>query len=46
MIAGIGLEDMIVIQTPDALLICPRERAQEVRDLVDLMKRKKLDQFL
>ncbi|NOZ62816.1 MAG: mannose-1-phosphate guanylyltransferase [Calditrichaeota bacterium] len=45
-VGAIGLENMIVVRTSDALLICPRERAQEVRDLVDLMKRKKLDQFL
>ena len=35
LVATIGLENMIVVDTEDALLICPKERAQEVRDLVE-----------
>lgn len=31
----IGLRDLIVVETPDALLICPRERAQEVKKIVE-----------
>ena len=38
LVATIGLEDMIVVDTEDALLVCPRERAQEVRDLVKKLK--------
>lgn len=34
LVALLGVSDLIVIQTEDALLICPRDRAQEVRDLV------------
>jgi mannose-1-phosphate guanylyltransferase len=34
LIATIGLKDHIVIDTEDALLICPLERAQEVREIV------------
>ncbi len=34
LIATIGLKDMVIVDTPDALLVCPREREQEVRDLV------------
>ncbi len=34
LIATIGLHDMIVVDTEDALLICPREREQEVREIV------------
>ncbi len=45
-IAALGIEDLIIVDTPDALLICPRSRAQEVKDLVDSMKRKNLDQYL
>jgi len=39
-IAGIGLRDMIVVDTPDALLVCPRDRAQDVRKVVELLKSK------
>ena len=45
-IATIGLENLIIVETEDALLICPRDRAQEVKELVDAMKRKKMDQYL
>jgi mannose-1-phosphate guanylyltransferase len=35
LIATIGVKDMIVVDTEDAVLVCPREREQEVRDIVD-----------
>ena len=34
LVALLDLEDLVVIDTPDVLLICPRSRAQQVRDLV------------
>ncbi|MBI5603356.1 MAG: mannose-1-phosphate guanylyltransferase [Deltaproteobacteria bacterium] len=37
-VALIGMEDLIVVDTPDALLICPRERAQEVKKIVQLLE--------
>jgi len=30
----VGCEDLIVVQTADATLICPRDRAQEIKQLV------------
>jgi mannose-1-phosphate guanylyltransferase len=45
-VAAVGLKDIVVINTPDALLICPRERAQDVKDLVELMRRKKFNNVL
>lgn len=41
LIATIGLKDMIVIDTPDALLICPKERSQDVKKIVNKLKKKK-----
>jgi mannose-1-phosphate guanylyltransferase/mannose-6-phosphate isomerase len=35
LIAAIGLNDMIVVSTADAILIAPRDRASEVKALVD-----------
>ena len=35
LIAALGLRDLIVIDTPDVLLVCRRERAEEVRQLVE-----------
>lgn len=34
LVATIGLKDMIVVDTADATLVCPRERVQEVKNLV------------
>lgn len=33
-VALIGMEDMVVVDTPDVLLVCPRSRSEEVRELV------------
>jgi len=38
LIAAIGLEDLIVVDTPDALLICSKDRVQEVRRVVERLK--------
>ena len=33
-----GVRDLIVVDTPDAVLVCPRDRAQDVKALVDELK--------
>jgi len=38
MVATIGLSDLIVVDTDDVLLICPRDRAQDVRTLVKKLR--------
>ncbi len=40
LLATIGVEDMIVVDTPDATLVCPKSRAQEVKDVVEVIKKK------
>jgi mannose-1-phosphate guanylyltransferase len=37
-VAVLGLQDIVVVDTPDALLVTTRERAQDVKALVDLLK--------
>lgn len=34
LVAALGVRDMVVVETADALLICPRERAQDVGQIV------------
>ncbi|MEA3335742.1 MAG: mannose-1-phosphate guanylyltransferase [Chloroflexota bacterium] len=46
LIATIGLDGMIIIDTKDALLICPRGREQEVRDLVKHLETVGTDRWL
>ena len=38
LIALIGIEDVIVVDTPDALLVTTKEHAQRVKSLVDALK--------
>lgn len=38
-VATIGLEDMVVVDTPDATLICPKRRSQDVKQIVEILKR-------
>ncbi|MFQ5616451.1 MAG: sugar phosphate nucleotidyltransferase [Anaerolineales bacterium] len=38
LVATIGLDDVVIVDTEDVLLVCPRSRSQDVRDLVDLLK--------
>ncbi len=40
LVAAIGLEDFIIVDTPDATLVCPKDRAEEVKDIVGLVKKK------
>ncbi|RXK81026.1 mannose-1-phosphate guanylyltransferase [Filimonas effusa] len=41
-----GLEDCIVVDTPDALLICKKDKEQEIKEYVAEVKRSKGDQYL
>jgi mannose-1-phosphate guanylyltransferase/mannose-6-phosphate isomerase len=46
LIAAIGLEDMIIIDSEDALLVCPRSRAQDVRKVVEALRRARKTRYL
>ncbi|MBA5867349.1 MAG: mannose-1-phosphate guanylyltransferase/mannose-6-phosphate isomerase [Nitrospira sp. CR1.3] len=37
-VATIGLMDMVVVDTPDATLVCPKSRAQDVKRIVEILK--------
>lgn len=39
LIAAVGVEDLIVIHSPDATLICRRNDAQRIKELVEQLKR-------
>jgi mannose-1-phosphate guanylyltransferase len=41
-----GLDDCIIVDTPDVLLICKKDREQEIKDYVAEVKRNKGDKFL
>jgi mannose-1-phosphate guanylyltransferase len=41
-----GLEDFIVVDTHDVLLICKKEKEQEIKDYVAEVKRNKGEKFI
>jgi len=46
MVALLGVSDLVVVETPDALLVCSRDRAQEVRGIVGELQRRGLGEYL
>ena len=46
LVATVGLEDMIIVDAGDALLICPKDRAQDVKKIVDTLKAQGKDAYL
>jgi mannose-1-phosphate guanylyltransferase len=38
LVAVLGVQKLIIVDTPDALLVCARDRAQDVKRLVDELK--------
>lgn len=46
LVALLGVKDLVIVDTPDALLIADRRRAQNVADLVKLLEKQKRDELL
>ncbi len=42
----LGLDDVVVVDTPDALLVTTRARAQQVKSMVDAVRERGLDELL
>jgi mannose-1-phosphate guanylyltransferase len=45
-VATIGVEDLIIVNTDDALLVCRVGQSQEVKDVSDYLKRKQMFEYL
>ncbi|HKE64251.1 MAG TPA: mannose-1-phosphate guanylyltransferase, partial [Micromonosporaceae bacterium] len=46
LIAVLGMRDVVVVDTADVVLVCPRDRAQEVKALVDDLKERGETRYL
>lgn len=46
LIATIGLEDLIIVDTEDATLICSKDKAQQVKDVLKKIKEKSADKYM
>lgn len=45
-VATIGIENLIVIVTDDAVLICGKGKSQDVKEIVDYVRRKQMNEYL
>ena len=45
-IATIGCENLIIVDTPDALLVCPKYKSQEVKKIVEKLKEEGKEKYL
>ncbi len=46
LVAAVGVENLVVVETEDALLICKKDESQRVKEIVENLKRKKKYQYL
>ncbi|HJW50193.1 MAG TPA: mannose-1-phosphate guanylyltransferase, partial [Candidatus Limnocylindria bacterium] len=45
-VALVGVEGLIIVDTPDALLVASKEHAEEVKDVVDHLRREEREELL
>jgi mannose-1-phosphate guanylyltransferase / mannose-6-phosphate isomerase len=46
LVAAVGLDDVIVVETPDAVLIAHKDRAQDVKEIVTRLKQERRSEHL
>ncbi len=46
MIVAIGVKNLVIVDTGDVLLVCDKEQAQDVRQVVDLLKEQEKNKYL
>ncbi len=46
LVATIGLKNTVVVDTPDATLVCSKDKAQDVKKVVDELKKRKAEEHL
>ena len=45
LVAAVGLQDTMVVETADAVLVAPMSRSQDVKKIVNRLKKEKRDEF-
>ncbi len=46
LVALLGIKDCVVVDTPDALLVCPRHKTESIRQIVAELRKRKWEQYL
>lgn len=45
-VAAVGVSDLIIIATDDAVLVCRKGESQNVKEIVDYLRRKQMNEYL
>jgi len=45
LLAAVGVDNLVVVETPDAVLVIPKQRAQEVKNVVQYLKEQQRDEL-
>ncbi len=46
LVAVIGAEDLVIINSEDAILVCKTNRSQDVKEIADYLRRKQMNEYL
>jgi mannose-1-phosphate guanylyltransferase len=46
LVSAIGVEDLIIVSTDDAVIVCKKGRSQDVKEVVDFIRRKQMNEYL
>ncbi len=46
LVALVGVRNLVVVETKDALLICKKNRSQDVKEVVEQLKKSGMDEFI
>lgn len=46
LIAAIGVQDLIIVDAENIILVCPKEKAEDVKKMVQLLKKKGKEEYL
>lgn len=46
LVAAIGINDIVIVQTEDAMLICPKEKSGEVKKIVEELEKRGMEEYV
>lgn len=46
LVAVVGMDNVVVVETPDAVMVLPKDKAQDVKKIVDALKLQKKEELL
>ncbi len=46
LVALVGVENLVIVDTPEVLLVCDRDRAQDVKKIVEELKKQQREEYL